>query len=112
EVFLALWISIFGLMGLYLIGKIKFANDSELKYLSVPRTVLAIVVFSFVIYMIPGLWGAPLKSISAFLPPSATQDFDLSIVPHDISMPTATGKQKKYYEIFHDRGTPKGFDPY
>ncbi|NGM63253.1 DUF255 domain-containing protein [Sphingobacterium sp. SGG-5] len=112
EVFLALWISIFGLMGLYLIGKIKFANDSELKYLSVPRTLLAIVVFSFVVYMIPGLWGAPLKSISAFLPPSATQDFDLSVVHHDVSISTATGKQKKYYEIFHDRGTPKGFDPY
>jgi len=79
EVFLSLWIAIFGLMGLYLIGKIKFSHDSELKFLSVPRTLLAIIVFSFVVYMVPGLWGAPLKSISAFLPPSATQDFDLSV---------------------------------
>ena len=112
EVFLSLWIAIFGLMGLYLIGKIKFSHDSDLKFLSVPRTILAIIVFSFVIYMVPGLWGAPLKSISAFLPPSATQDFDLSA---GISASTAVqsdGKIKKYAEIFHERGTPKGFDPY
>ena len=69
EVFLALWIVIFALMGLYLIGKIKFAHDSDLKFLSVPRTVIAILVFSFVVYMVPGMWGAPLKSIAAFLPP-------------------------------------------
>ncbi|MEN5233386.1 protein-disulfide reductase DsbD family protein [Sphingobacterium faecium] len=112
EVFLSLWIVIFGLMGLYLIGKIKFSHDSELKFLSVPRTFLAIVVFSFVMYMIPGLWGAPLKSISAFLPPSATQDFDLS-AGIAIGSPThSDGKVKKYAEIFHERGTPKGFDPY
>lgn len=113
EVFLALWIVIFGLLGLYLIGKIKFSHDSELQYMSVPRTLFAIVVFSFVVYMIPGMWGAPLKSISAFLPPSATQDFDLSTVNFSSSTPINTdGKKKKYYEIFHERGTPKGFDPY
>ncbi|SFS61789.1 protein-disulfide reductase DsbD family protein [Sphingobacterium wenxiniae] len=113
EVFLALWIVIFGMMGLYLIGKISFAHDSPLTHLSVPRTILSIIVFSFVMYMIPGMWGAPLKAISAFLPPSATQDFDLSVA-NFASTPaqSATGKKKKYYEIFHDRGTPKGFDPY
>lgn len=111
EVFLSLWIAIFSMMGLYLIGKIKFSHDSELKFLSVPRTILAIIVFSFVIYMVPGLWGAPLKSISAFLPPSATQDFDLSA--GIAAAPAHTdGKVKKYAEIFHERGTPKGFDPY
>ena len=99
-------------MGLYLIGKIKFSHDSELKFLSVPRTFLAIVVFSFVMYMIPGLWGAPLKSISAFLPPSATQDFDLSAGIANGSPTHSDGKVKKYAEIFHERGTPKGFDPY
>lgn len=78
EVFLVLWIAIFLLMGLYLIGKIKFSNDSDLPYLSVPRLFLAIAVFAFVIYMIPGLWGAPLKAIGGFLPSSQTQDFDLS----------------------------------
>lgn len=112
EVFLSLWIVIFGLMGLYLIGKIKFSHDSDLKFLSVPRTFLAIVVFSFVMYMIPGLWGAPLKSISAFLPPSATQDFDLSAGIANASPAHSDGKEKKYAEIFHERGTPKGFDPY
>lgn len=114
EVFLALWIVIFGLLGLYLIGKIKFSHDSELPFLSVPRTIFAIIVFSFVVYMIPGMWGAPLKSISAFLPPSATQDFDLSVANFGTSttLNSADTKKKKYYEIFHDRGTPKGFDPY
>ncbi len=114
EVFLALWIAIFGLLGLYLIGKLRFAHDSLPGHLSVPRTILAIIVFAFVIYMVPGMWGAPLKSISAFLPPSATQDFDLSSINLGVA-PTGTisaGKQKKYYEIFHERGTPKGFDPY
>jgi thiol:disulfide interchange protein len=81
EIFLSVWIAIGLLMGLYLIGKIRFSHDSEVSHLSVPRTFLSIFVFAFVIYMIPGLWGAPLKSISAFLPPMATQDFDLSPVP-------------------------------
>jgi len=114
EVFLALWIAIFGLLGLYLIGKLRFAHDSPLQHLSVPRTLLAISVFAFVVYMVPGMWGAPLKSISAFLPPSATQDFDLSTINFGTAPTgtTNTGKQKKYYEIFHERGTPKGFDPY
>jgi thiol:disulfide interchange protein len=80
EVFLVLWIAIFLLMGLYLIGKIKFAHDSDLKYLSVPRLMLAIASFAFVFYLIPGLWGAPLKAVSSFLPSPVTQDFDLSRV--------------------------------
>lgn len=80
EVFLVIWIAIFLLMGLYLIGKIKFAHDSELKYLSVPRLMLAIASFAFVFYLIPGLWGAPLRAVSSFLPSPVTQDFDLSRV--------------------------------
>ncbi len=77
EVFLVLWIVIFALLGFYLLGKIKFSHDSDLKYVSVPRLLLAITSFSFVMYMIPGLWGAPLKAISAFAPPLNTQDFNL-----------------------------------
>jgi thiol:disulfide interchange protein len=77
EVFLVLWIVIFALMGIYLLGKLKLSHDSELPYVSVPRLFLAIIVLAFTVYMIPGLWGAPLKSISAFLPPQDTQDFDL-----------------------------------
>ncbi|MDH6306661.1 thiol:disulfide interchange protein [Parabacteroides sp. PF5-5] len=77
EVFLVLWIVIFVLLGLYLLGKIKFAHDSDLKYVSVPRLFMAIISFGFAMYMVPGLWGAPLKSISAFAPPLYTQDFNL-----------------------------------
>ncbi|MFO7978208.1 MAG: cytochrome c biogenesis protein CcdA [Bacteroidales bacterium] len=78
EVFLTLWIAIFLLMGLYLIGKIKFSHDSDLKYISVPRLMLAIATFAFMFYLIPGLWGAPLKAVSSFLPSPVTQDFDMS----------------------------------
>jgi thiol:disulfide interchange protein DsbD len=77
EVFLVLWIIIFTLLGIYLLGKIKFKHDSDLQYLSVPRLFLAIASFSFAMYMVPGLWGAPLKAISAFPPPLYTQDFNL-----------------------------------
>ena len=77
EIFLVLWIVIFALMGLYLLGKLKLSHDSGLAYVSVPRLFLAIIVLSFTVYMVPGLWGAPLKSIAAFLPPQDTQDFDL-----------------------------------
>jgi thiol:disulfide interchange protein DsbD len=77
EVFLVLWIVIFALLGLYLIGKIKFKHDSDLKYVSVSRLFMAIISFAFALYMVPGLWGAPLKAISAFAPPLYTQDFSL-----------------------------------
>ena len=75
EVYLAIWIVVFTLLGLYLLGKIRFKNDSPLEYLSVTRLTLAITVFSFVVYMIPGMWGAPLKALSGYLPPIETQDF-------------------------------------
>ena len=77
EVFIVLWIIIFTLLGCYLLGKIKFSHDSDLKYVSVPRLFMSIISFAFAIYMVPGLWGAPLKAISAFAPPLYTQDFNL-----------------------------------
>ena len=77
EVYLAIWIAVFTLLGLYLIGKIRFKNDSPLEYLGVPRLTLAIAVFAFVVYLLPGMWGAPLKAISGYLPPMETQDFVL-----------------------------------
>lgn len=77
EVFVVLWIVIFALLGFYLLGKIRFSHDSELKHVSVPRLFMAIISFGFSIYMMPGLWGAPLKAISAFAPPLYTQDFSL-----------------------------------
>ena len=77
EAFIVLWIVIVSLLGVYLLGKIKFSHDSEVKYVSVPRLFMAIISFAFAIYMVPGLWGAPLKAISAFAPPLYTQDFNL-----------------------------------
>ena len=77
EVFLVLWIVIFALLGFYLLGKIRFSHDSELRHVSVPRLFMAIVSLAFSVYMIPGLWGAPLKAVSAFAPPLYTQDFNL-----------------------------------
>lgn len=77
EVYLAIWIVCFSLLGLYLLGKIRFANDSPVEYLSVKRLILVIATFSFVVYLIPGMWGAPLKALSGYLPPIETQDFVL-----------------------------------
>jgi len=78
EVYLALWIVIFFLMGLYLLGKLKFALDSDSPFISVPRLLLAIITFSFVVYMIPGMFGAPLKALAGYLPPQNTLDFDMN----------------------------------
>ena len=77
ETFLALWIALFGLLGVYLLGKIKFPHDDDEDKVSVPRFFLGLISIAFAIYMVPGLWGAPLKAISAFAPPSSTQDFNL-----------------------------------
>lgn len=77
EVFIVLWIVIFILLGCYLLGKIKFSHDSDVPYVSVPRLFMAIISFAFAVYMVPGLWGAPLKAISAFAPPLYTQDLNL-----------------------------------
>lgn len=77
EVFLALWIVLFVLLGLYLLGKLRFAHDDTRSHTSVTGFFLAVISFSFAVYLLPGLWGAPLKSISAFAPPLTTQDFNL-----------------------------------
>ena len=77
EIYLAVWIVVFSLLGLYLLGKLRFAHDDEVKHLGVGRLALAIVVLSFVVYLIPGMWGAPLKGLSGYLPPLTTQDFVL-----------------------------------
>ncbi|WP_237390687.1 protein-disulfide reductase DsbD family protein [Fulvivirga sediminis] len=112
EVFLVLWIVIFGMMGLYLIGKIKFAHDSALNYLSFPRLTLAVVTFSFALYLVPGLWGAPLTAVAAFLPPQHTQDFDLytaTLNPGAHTSKADDSEPRKYGEIFH---APLGLKPF
>ena len=77
ETFLALWIVLFGLLGFYLLGKLKFPHDDADTKVSVPRFFLALASLAFAVYMVPGLWGAPLKAVSAFAPPLQTQDFNL-----------------------------------
>jgi thiol:disulfide interchange protein DsbD len=77
DIFISLWIVLFVLLGIYLLGKIKLKSDSELKHVSLPRMFLAMISFTFAIYMVPGLWGAPLKPLSSIIPPLSTQDFKL-----------------------------------
>jgi thiol:disulfide interchange protein DsbD len=84
DVFLVCWIVIFGLMGVYLLGKLKFSHDSDLPFLSVPRLFFAIIAFCFSLYMVPGLWGAPLKLLSGFIPPATTQEFNLEDLKYKI----------------------------
>ena len=78
DIFLAIWIVIFSALGVYLLGKIRLPHDSKMEHLGVPRLLLALVTFAFVVYMIPGLWGAPLKLLSGYLPPITTQQFSLT----------------------------------
>ena len=77
SLFIAIWIVLFSLLGLYLMGKIKFSHDSDLPYIGTFRLFLIIAVFTFVVYLIPGLFGAPLKGISSFLPSPETSEFNL-----------------------------------
>ena len=77
ETFLALWIVLFALLGFYLLGKVKFPHDDDDTKVSVPRFFIALASLAFAVYMLPGLWGAPLKAVSAFAPPMQTQDFNL-----------------------------------
>lgn len=89
ELFIALWIIIFGLWGFYLLGKLKFSHDSDLPYVSIPRLILSVIVLSFTLYLIPGLWGAPLKIISGFPPPDFYKEWNTDQTggghcPHDL----------------------------
>lgn len=110
DIFIALWIVIFSLMGLYLLGKIKFANDSDVPFLSVPRLVFVIATFTFVVYLIPGLFGAQLKAVSGLLPPKTAQKFDLtSIVSNtsdvtflsNLNEPNALCEEPEYADFLH-----------
>ncbi len=94
DVFLVIWIVIFGLMGLYLLGKLRFSHDSELPFISVPRLFFAIFSFCFALYMVPGLWGAPLKILSGFIPPATTQEFNLEELKYKIDNISTTGMNK------------------
>ncbi len=119
EIYLASWIVIFFLLGLYLLGKIKFAHDSDVPFISVPRLFLSIIVFTFVAYLIPGMVGAPLKALSGYLPPQTTHDFDLNTVIREnvkaYAITSSSGEKEelcetpKYGEFLH---LPHGLEGY
>ncbi|MBA3649749.1 MAG: thioredoxin family protein [Chitinophagales bacterium] len=112
EVFLVLWITIFSMLGFYLLGYIRFAHDTEMSHVSISRLFASLLCFAFSIYMLPGLWGHPLLAISAFAPPQSTLDFDLSklVEAQDNSQVSLQSDEKKQYSsIFH---CPHGIDCY
>lgn len=109
EIFLIIWIVVFGLWALYLLGKIRLSHDSEIGFLSLPRLFFSMLVLGFTIYMIPGLWGAPLKGISAWLPPQTTQEFDLYSNRSSARTTSTETAGKKYAGLFH---APHGLDAF
>ncbi len=117
EVYLAIWIVVFTLLGFYLLGKLRFAHDSDSKHISVKRLFLAIITFSFVMYMIPGMWGAPLKALSGYLPPLSTQDFNVSSgsgiqSQSSLDMALVKGGKPKYSDFLHLPHGLEGFFDY
>lgn len=109
DVFLIIWIVVFGLWALYLLGKIRLSHDSEINFLSLPRLFFSMLVLGFTLYMIPGLWGAPLKAISAWLPPQVTQEFDLYSNAGPAATKSTETAGKKYAGLFH---APHGLDAF
>ena len=108
EIYLAIWIVVFTLLGFYLLGKLKFAHDDDVPHISVTRLSLAIVVFSFVVYMVPGMWGAPLSGLSGYLPPISTQDYVLApgatshVITTDEAPVQAEGKKYDFLHLPHN----------
>jgi thiol:disulfide interchange protein DsbD len=111
EVFLSIWIALAILLGVYLLGKIKFAHDSDLPYVSVPRLFFATASFVFAVYLIPGLWGAPLKAVSSLVPPLSTQDFVIGEASNSSSKETLV-QPKKYSDFLHIPHNIDGFFDY
>lgn len=103
EVYLAIWIVVFTMLGFYLLGKLRFAHDSEVTHIGVGRLALAIGVFSFVVYLIPGMWGAPLSKLSGYLPPLSSQDFVLNanVAAPQASDVATSNSTAKYSDVLH-----------
>ena len=115
EVFLSIWIVIFALIGFYFLGKLRLPHDSETKFISVQKLLLAIATFSFVVYMIPGLWGAPLKALSGYLPPETSQDFNLhnqQFQTASTTNPLTLSEPVKYANLFELPHKLPGFFDY
>ena len=111
EVYLAIWIVVFTLLGFYLLGKIRFAHDEKVEHISVKRLALAIIDFTFVVYMIPGMFGAPLKALSGYLPPIETQDFVLGSGSAAVTN-TASADYNDSYGERYDLKMPLGLKGY
>ena len=112
EVYLAIWIVTFSLLGLYLLGKIRFAHDEKVDHLSVTRLALAIADFAFVVYMIPGMFGAPLKALSGYLPPLSTQDFVLGAASTATPSTHGNGHAVSLFGEKYGLHLPLGLDGY
>jgi len=109
DIFLIIWIVVFGLWALYLLGKIRLSHDNEISFLSLPRLFFSMFILAFTLYMVPGLWGAPLKAISAWLPPQVTQEFDLYSNRSSSQSEPSVASGKKYAGLFH---APHGLDAF
>lgn len=116
DIYISIWIVLFVLLGMYLLGKIKFSHDSDVPFVSVPRLVLAIASFTFALYLLPGLFGANLNAVSALIPPKSAQQFDISssnkvisVSGTDASEPTSLCETPKYSDILH---LPHGLEGY
>lgn len=113
EIYLAIWIVIFSLLGLYLLGKLRFAHDTPSDHISVKRLFGAIISFAFVVYMIPGMWGAPLKALSGYLPPITTQEFVITNNPAPVvAQDNGEIVKPKYSEFLHLPHNLVGFFDY
>ncbi|MBR6660704.1 MAG: thioredoxin family protein [Bacteroidales bacterium] len=113
ELYLAIWIVIFSLLGLYLLGKLRFAHDTPSDHISVKRLFGAIISFAFVVYMIPGMWGAPLKALSGYLPPITTQEFVITNNPAPVvAQDNGEIVKPKYSEFLHLPHNLVGFFDY
>lgn len=111
EIYIGLWIVIFIMMGFYLLGKIKFSHDSDMPFLKVPRLLFAIATFSFVSYLVPGLFGAPLKALAGYLPPMSTHDFNL-LDSNDEHQPYYAGEKPLHEEKLHLPDGLRGYFDY
>ena len=118
DIYLALWIVIFALWGFYLLGKLRFKGDDEVQHIGVGRLMLAILDFAFVVYMIPGLWGAELKTISGFVPPMSSQDFTIQKIVYEYSGsgPAANAdglaRNGNHHIIYNKLHVPLGFEAF
>ena len=112
EVYLAIWIVVFTLLGLYLLGKIRFESDEPVEHISVPRLTLSIVVFAFVVYLIPGMWGAPLSKLSGYLPPLTTQEFVIGQNSTAAVQSTEEAKVVSNFGEKYDLHLPLGLEGY